>query len=42
MSKYNLEFCHPGKHFTVPYDVNKNTTLILYVLDEEYAKVVVE
>lgn len=36
------EFCHPGKHFTVPYDVKKNTTLILYVLDEEYAKVVVE
>ena len=36
------EFCHLGKHFTVPYDVKKNTTLILYVLDEEYAKVVVE
>lgn len=36
------EFCHPGKHFTVPYNVKKNTTLILYVLDEEYAKVVVE
>ncbi len=36
------EFFHPGKHFTVPYNVKKNTTLILYVLDEEYAKVVVE
>ncbi|MGN0729407.1 PASTA domain-containing protein [Treponema sp.] len=36
------EFCHPGNHLTIPYSVKKGTVLMLYVLDEEYMKVVVE
>lgn len=37
-----VDLNHPGFEFTVPYDVKKNTTLILYVLGEEKGRVVVE
>ncbi|MDO4505783.1 MAG: PASTA domain-containing protein [Spirochaetales bacterium] len=33
---------HPGKNFTVPYNVKKGTTLVLSVMGNETAKVVVE
>lgn len=36
------DFVHPGKNFSIPYDVRKNSTLILYVMDEEYARILVE
>lgn len=36
------DFSHPGLSCTIPYDVKKGTTLILYVLGEEYARTVAE
>lgn len=33
---------HPGKMFTCPYDVEKNSTLVFSVMGEEKAKVIVE
>ena len=35
-------FSHTGKSLTLPYDVKKNSTLILYVLGEEYVRTVAE
>ena len=35
-------FSHTGKTLTLPYNVKKNSTLILYVLGEEYVRTVAE
>ena len=35
-------FSHTGKTLTLPYDVKKNSTLILYVQEEEYVRAVAE
>ena len=35
-------FSHTGESLTLPYDVKKNSTLILYVLGEEYVRTVAE
>ncbi len=36
------DFYHTGGILTLPYDVKKQTTLILYVLDEEYTRTIIE
>jgi len=37
-----LNLNHPGGNFTIPYTVNKGTTLILYVVDKVFARTLVE
>lgn len=36
------DFNHPGKSITIPYDVKKGSTLILYVMNEEKTREIVE
>ena len=37
-----LSFNHPGKKVTVPYDVKKENTVVLYVMGEEKGKVTIQ
>ena len=42
MSTTILSFNHPGKKVTVPYDVKKENTVVLYVMGEEKGKVTIQ